>query len=831
MRWLLSILCCLLVSFSFAQKKNASVSGIVIDDNDNPVSGVSITILGRQAGVVSADSGTFTITVPAEKAIALVFSHAAYYNAQRNFYLSPGEKDSIVVKLVPNSKLLPEVTVKEERERKEISLVKINPKIAVTLPSTIGGVEGMIKTLVGSNNELTSQYSVRGGNYDENIIYINDFEVYRPYLVSSGQQEGLSLINPEMTRNVNFYTGGFQSKYGDRMSSVLDIQYKKPQRFRGSFYAGLLEQGLALEGTAKQKKISYIVAARNRNNNNLLSNQPTVGSYIPGASDIQGNIGYFINNKLQLELLGIASSSRFTFYPESVQKTAAVFSPLFAASLGLDIYFTGREKDQYNTSLLGISLSQTVSKKLKFKWMLSRFTDREKENVDIGADYLFGDRDFDQGSSTFGQIINPLGAGYYLNYARNELKINVWSVAHKGSYDAGKHFIQWGQNAELAKMVDVLRQFEYRDSAGYSLPLNSAKIYNSIHSNADIDVKKWSGYVQDNISLTAGKTSISLQGGIRYHYNTLNRELLISPRAQASFIPTWKKDVVFKIAGGLYHQPPFYREIRNLNGIINTGIKGQKSMQLVGGMDYNFMGWGNRPFRFTTEAYFKKMWNVIPYDIDNVKISYLGHNDAKAYAAGVEMRLYGELVKDAESWVSLSFMRTRENLDNDFYYNYLNAAGEVITAASSDRIAVDSSKVDVGWLRRPSDRLITFAAYIEDYLTTNKNLKLHLNLMYGTNMPYNITNSVRYRNGLEIPPYMRVDLGFSALLLNERSLRRSHSPFRGFENIWLSAEVFNIIDRRNTISFQMVRDFSNTNYAIPNRLTPRLVNLKLLARF
>ena len=272
---------------------------------------------------------------------------------------------------------------------------------------------------MGSNNELTSQYNVRGGNYDENLIYINDFEIYRPYLVSSGQQEGLSLINPAMTKNINFYTGGFQSKYGDKMSSVLDIQYKKPTSFGGNVYLSILEQGLQLEGSSKNGKLSYLTGLRNKSNRNLLSNQPTTGSYIPSASDAQGLLSYKISEKIQVELLGIISASRFTFFPESVKKTTSVFSPFFTANLGLDVFFEGQEKDNYTSSLIGLSVLQSINKKTKLKWMLSRFTDKEKENRDIGGAYLFGDRDFDNASPTFGQITNPLGAGYTQNYARN----------------------------------------------------------------------------------------------------------------------------------------------------------------------------------------------------------------------------------------------------------------------------------------------------------------------------------------------------------------------------------------------------------------------------
>ena len=833
MRFLVVLFFCLLSITAAAQTKNATVTGKITDENDVPLNNVSIIILGKNSGITSTDSGTFSIKVAAQKSLALVFSYAGFISQQRNFFLSNDEKETILIRMKQNGKILETVTVGDERERKETGLIKINPKTALTLPSTIGGIEGLIKTLVGSNNELTSQYNVRGGNYDENIIYINDFEIYRPYLVSNGQQEGLSLINPEMVKNVNFYTGGFQSKYGDKMSSVLDIQYKKPVSFGGSAYVSLLEQGFQLEGTSRKKKFSYLAGVRNKSNRNLLSNQPATGAYIPSASDAQGFFTYKLSDKIQLELLGIISTSRFTFYPESVKKTSSVFSPFFTANLGLDVFFEGQEKDAYTSSLLGFSVLQAVNKKTKLKWMLSRFKDAEKENADIAGAYLFGDRDFDNSSATFGQIVNPLGAGYYQNYNRNLLNIEVYNASHKGSYEAKDNFIQWGLSAEQTNIRDKLSQFEYRDSAGYSLPYipGTLNLYNVQNSTADLSIQKYSGYLQDNIRLSKSKTDITLQAGLRFNYNSLNQQFLLSPRAQLSLKPYWKKDMVFKIAAGVYDQPPFYRELRKDDGSLNTAIKAQKSIQLVTGMDYNFKGPGNRLLRFTTEAYYKSMNDVIPYDIDNVKIRYLGSNNAKAYATGIEFRLFGELVKDAESRLSVGFMRTKENLDNDHFYNYKNAAGEIINANTIDQTPTDSIKNEVGYLRRPTDRLITVGLYLEDYLPTNKNFKVYLNAIYGSNMSYNVPGSVKYRNGLIIAPYIRVDMGFSALLLSEKSYRRSHSPFRKFENIWASLEVFNLINRENTISYQLIKDFSNTVYALPNRLTPRLVNLKIVGRF
>ncbi|HTE23993.1 TonB-dependent receptor [Flavitalea sp.] len=807
-----------------AQKKQAYISGKVVDVNENPLSKVSVSLLGKQTGVATSDSGTFTITVPVDKAIALVFSSTGFKTEQRNFLLNAGEKEFVTVRMEPGVTSLDSVVVTDQRQRREAGLVVLNPKNAINIPSPTGGIEGLIKVIVGSNNELSSQYSVRGGSYDENLIYVNDFEVFRPYLVRSGQQEGLSFINPELTRNVNFYNGGYQAKYGDKLSSVLDIQYRKPKRFGGSAYIGLLEQGLHLEGSTKNNKFSYLVGLRNRSNRNLLSSQQTQGNYVPSSADLQAQLTYQLTNTSSIEFLGNISQTKFKLQPAFSQLTSSVFSPLYTANLGLDIYFEGREEDKYVTSMAGLAYSHQPNSKLRLKWMLSRFENDETESIDITGTYLFGDREFDKTQSDFGLITNPLGAGVNQNFSRNRLNIEVWNASHKGTLDKGNHYFQWGQSVDRQFINDRLNEWEFQDSAGYSLPYNPGQLNLNkvIKSEASLDLTRISGYVQDNISFN-DSSGLSLQAGVRYNYNTLNKELLISPRAGLAWKPfSWKRDVIFRLAGGSYQQPPFYRELRRYDGTVNTALKAQKSWQVTSGFDYNFRS-GNRPFRFTMEAYYKNLRNVVPYDVDNVRLRYYGENSAKAYATGLEMRLFGELVKDAESWVSLGFMRTREDIENDRYYDY---------TLDDNNVPVDSVQREGGWLRRPNDRLITFGMFLQDYLSTNKNFKVFLNFIYGSNLPYNIPNSVKYRNALIIEPYIRIDLGFSALLLDsEKSNRRSHNPFRNFENIWATLEVFNLIDRDNTISYMLIKDFSNTTYALPNRLTPRLLNIKLIARF
>ena len=833
MKFILSILFVLSNIVVLCQNNDAIINGQIKDENNRPIKNATISILGKNNGTFTNEDGFYLIKVPTDKSFALVFSHSGFFEFQKNFYFSKADSIHVDVVLKINSQLLDSVVITDNKERKENGLVKINAKDALILPSTSGGVEGLIKTLVGSNNELTSQYSVRGGNYDENIVYINDFEIYRPYLVSNGQQEGLSFINPSLVKNINFYTGGFQSKFGDKMSSVLDIQYKKPIKNEGAAYVSLLEQGVSYCLNDKANKSSIVFGFRNKSNKQLLSSQQTIGAYLPSAYDFQSLITYNLNSKNQFELLGIVSQSQFTYFPESVKKTSSVFSPLFTSSIGLDTYFEGQEKDDYHTSMLGATFIQSPTKSIKLKWLLSYFKDVENENYDIAGSYLFGDRDFDKSSSSFGEIINPLGAGTYLQFARNHLNIDAINFSHRGSYELKNHLILWGNTIEETKINDKVKSFEYQDSAGYSLPYQSdyLSLYNSINSKTNLTIQKYSGYIQDNIHLTKRNDEVTLQAGVRYNYNSLNNEFFISPRVQTSWKPFWKRDMIFRLSAGVYNQPPFYRELKKYDGSLNYNIKSQKSIQIVTGLDYQFVAFNNKPFRLTSEAYYKQMRDIIPYDIDNVKIKYLGNNNAKAYATGLEVRLFSELIKDAESWISVGLMSTKENLDNDYYTEYKNASGAIITSTTQDQVIKDSIVQSIGYLRRPSDRMITVGLFLQDYLATNKNFKVHINLLYGSNMPYNIPNSVKYRNGLTIDPYIRADIGFSARLLKEKSTRRSHDPFRNIDNIWASFEVFNIIDKANTISYQLIKDFANNIFALPNKLTPRLLNVKLISRF
>ncbi|HMP92935.1 MAG TPA: TonB-dependent receptor, partial [Phnomibacter sp.] len=619
------------------QGQNARISGKVENERGQPMSGVNITILGRQEGTTTNDSGRFSIPVKPNRSLALVFTYQGYQTQQRNFLLNANEEEQVYLRLMLGASTLQEVVVTNTPERRESGLVRINPKLAQQSPAPIMGIENLIKVLVGSNNELSSQYNVRGGSYDENLVYVNDFEIYRPFLIRSGQQEGLSFINPALARNVNFYNGGFQARYGDKMSSVLDVQYKRPTSLGGSAYVGLLEQGAHAEGSARGGKISFLAGARNRSLRNLLSSQQTKGNYLPSSADVQTLITWQPNNRWSFEWLTNLAKTQFTLEPQESQQTISVFTPLFSANLGLDVDFYGRETDTYTTLMTGLSATRQVNPYLKLKGMLSYFRNQEQERINIGGSYLFGDREFDKASADFGLIVNPLGAGVFLDYARNRLDVQVANATLRGVYDKNNHYLQFGSSLEQNRIADVLQEFNYQDSAGYSLPYQTGPLFISrtLQGGANLNITRLTGFIQDNLVFN-NLPGLTLQAGLRYNYNTLNQEFLLQPRAGVSFKPRrWKRDVIWKASAGLYHQPPFYREMRRFDGSVNTQLKAQRSAQLSAGADYAFKMLG-RPFRLSTEAYYKNMWQVVPYDIDNVRLRYFGENMAKAYAYGLE---------------------------------------------------------------------------------------------------------------------------------------------------------------------------------------------------
>jgi hypothetical protein len=640
-------------------------------------------------------------------------------------------------------------------------------------------------------------------------VYVNDFEIYRPFLVRAGQQEGLSFVNSDLVSNVNFSVGGFESQYGDKMSSVLDVSYKHPQQFSGSLMTSLLGANLHLEGASKNKKLTYLFGARQKSNQYLLQSQPTKGVYNPSFTDVQLLIDYKLNNNWTIEGIGNYARNRFTFFPETMVSSFGALNQAYQ----LDVFYQGSEFDQFDSRFGGISAAyHSDSSRFRIKFLASGFQTNEYETYDIAGEYLFGELQTDQSKANFGQIKTYLGTGLIQDFARNYLDVGVGDVGFRGSYEFKKNFntLLFGGNATFTNITDQLHEWERRDSAAFSQPydpynLNMAYFYNS---TANFVYQRFSGFVQDNIRFDTG-SKFTGNLGVRFNYSSLNNEMLISPRAQFAWTPDWDRDIIFKFASGLYQQPPFYREMRDLAGGINKELKAQKSMQFYAGMDYNFKVNG-KDFRITLEGYYKNLWDLDPYLYDNVRIRYTGKNDAVGKIYGGEVRIYGDLVKDATSWVSIGLMKGTQRI--------------------TDSASIPGYK---NYFPLPSDQRFMLGMYFEDYLRHNKNFKVHINMMYATGLPVGPPNGHLYQDVLRLPDYKRVDIGFSALLLDaERHNHPAHSYFNYIHSLWASLEVFNLLSIQNTLSYTWIQDdSSNKTFAVPNRLTSRLLNLKLLFMF
>ena len=817
-KYLILLLMVVVPTTLFSQKSVGTIKGSVLDADNNPLPGVSIGIKGTSFGTKTNQNGAYSLVIPANKNVAISFSSVGFESRAFTKRVRPNQTIGLTVSLKRKIIKKGKVIIKGKTNRTQAGMIEIDPKEAELMPTLNNSIEDMLKIFVGSRNEMTSQYSVRGGNYDENLVYINDFEVYRPFLVRSGQQEGLSIINPDLTSGVAFSTGGFQSKYGDKMSSVLDITYKKPKEFAGSAQLSLLGVNAHLEGIGLRDKMTYLIGIRQKSNQYLLQAQQQQGVYNPTFTDIQTFVNYKFNDRWQSDIFLNYARNRFDFMPESSVQSFGQINQAFQ----LRMFYEGAETDKFDSRYGGISFTNTPNDKLQLKFLASGFQTREQETFDIIGEYLLGEIETDLGKDNFGQLKFAIGTGVIHEYARNYLDINVGNIGHKGAYDAGKHFVQWGANAELVNISDDLHEWERRDSAGYSQPFSDSvlEISQFFRSSQNFNYQRFTAYVQDNIAFDS--IGMIFTAGLRANYNQLNNEFLLSPRLQLSYRPkNWKNDFVFRGATGIYNQPPFYREMRDLNGNVNKNLRAQKSYHALAGFDYNFKGLGSRPFKLTGEFYYKNMWDLVPYEFDNVRIRYFGDNLAKGYAYGSEFRLYGDLVKDAESWVSIGFMKTEEDISNDLVVIPSQVTGE------------DSTTFAPGYIPRPTDSRLNFGLFFSDYLPRNENFKFHLSGLYSTGLPFGPPDQSRYADTLRAPSYRRVDVGFSALLLDGMKKNRPHySFFKNFKSIWLSVEVFNLLAIRNTISYQWIQDqTSRRTYAVPNRLTSRLLNARLIVKF
>ena len=786
------------------------VFGTVQDDQGKGIADAAV--VSGEMGVSSGYSGTYELRLRRDVPFWIYFSHVSYPSDSVLIDPSKGRRQEInpVLELMAN--LIPEVDVADESERYD-EVVRLDAKDVAQLPGPAQTVEGLIKTLPGvsSNNEFSSQYSVRGGNFDENLVYINDIEVYRPFLVRAGQQEGLSFINPDMVQSIEFSAGGFEARYGDKMSSVLDITYKKPTEFSTSVMLSLLGGSLAVGGITDDKKFSFLTGARYRTNQILVGSLDTEADYRPRYTDIQAYLNYEIKPRWNLSLLTTYSRNLFQTVPETRQTEFGTISE----ALRLTVFFDGQEITQYETFLGALSLDHQISDQTRIRFIASGFLTDEQEYFDILGQYRLSELDNDLGSEDFGEEKFERGVGGFLDHARNLLQAQVFTFTHKGehrSVDGDQRWF-WGAKAQTEYIDDVLKEWNLIDSAGYSLPQapgDQVLLFESIDAANTLNSWRFQTYGQYRTLWKNKKNeTFTFNGGLRLHYWTVNRQLLVSPRASISYKPKWEKDMVFRFASGIYYQSPFYREIRDYYGEVNEGVRAQRSIHFVLANDYQFKAF-NRPFKFTTELYYKSLTDLVPYYIDNVRIRYSAENNAVGYAVGADFRINGEFVPGIESWASMSVMTIREDILDDFF------------------IDDNGNRVEPGYIPRPTDQRVTFNIFFQDYLPNDPTLKVNLNLVYGSGLPFGAPQSERYQQTARIPAYRRVDIGFTKTLVSSERQFES-GIFSPFKSLVIGVEVFNLLGIRNTVSYLWVQDVSGRPYAVPNYLTNRLLNVKIIA--
>jgi hypothetical protein len=838
------ILLAFLLSSSAAFSQTATVYGRVTDASDEqPVELVSVFVKGTGKAVSTDENGKFAIQVTANQKVALTFRRVAYQEATADVLpLQPGARYNLDVALAPSKSNL-EVVISGRRLDDGGMIKEKNLADLKLLPSTTGNLESVLPhialgTNTGTGGELSSQYQVRGGNYDENLVYVNDFEIYRPQLIRAGQQEGLTFPNIDLVRDLSFSSGGFQAKYGDKLSSVLDVKYKRPDSLRASASASLLGASAHLEGSWKPRKTGfrafrYLLGARYKTTRTLLGSLDVEGEYVPNFTDVQAYLTYDLNRDWQIGAIGNFNQSKYFFRPQSLARAFG----LIDYALQLRTAFEGQEVDDFTQAMGGLSLTYLPDRErnpLYHKLLSSIWGSQENERFDILGYYILGELEESLGSDNFGEITNILGTGTQHTWVRNYLNAQVRNLEYKGGIEIQRdrsdqnlvrsHFLQWSAKWQNEQIQDKINEWERLDSALYSLPYDTLALFvrRVLKTKNTLASDRFSASFQDTWTWKKdGLRELQIIAGLRGQYWTLNGEYFVTPRAQIQYKPlNIKRDLSYRLGGGLYYQPAFYREMRRLDGTVNTELQAQKSAHIVGGFTWDFL-WGKRrpvKMRLITEAYYKQMWDLVSFDIDNVRIRYTGTNDSRGYATGFDIRLNGEFVKGAESWVNFSMLRTRESLDG-----------------VQHRIRKVGSRegTDVADVPRPTDRLFTFSTFFQDYLRSNKNVRMHLNFTVGSGLPFGVPdNNIVYRNTYRFAPYHRVDIGFGFQLWKQQwRSRKPRHILRFTRSTWASLEVFNLLKVANEASNVWIKTIENTQYAIPNYLTGRRLNLRVRMDF
>lgn len=773
------------------QAQTFTLHGRVTDENSQPIEFASVACLQQGKMTMTSLKGEFNLQLHSADSVVIRFSMIGY-RAKTKVLRKPRGKQSLQIVLHSSDNTLEGVTVTDTR-RQTSQTQEIKKEDLKSLPSTSGNaVEELIQSQAGvsTHNELSSQYNVRGGSFDENSVYINNVEIFRPFLVRSGQQEGISVINPDMVEKIGFSTGGYEARYGDKMSSALDITYKYPKKFEASVSASLL--GASAYIGVSNKKMSWSNGLRYKTTKFLLGSMDTKGEYSPNFIDYQTYFTYTPNQRWNITLLGNISDNHYNFTPSDRETSFGTMESVKA----FKVYFDGQEKDVFRTYFGSLNITRNFGENTKLSLIASAFHTKEQETYDIQGQYWL----------TQTETSENLGVGTYFQHARNYLKAHVESVKLLFQSKMKKHNIEGAFTFKNEHIDENSVEYEMRDSSGYSIPHtpDELNLIYSMRARNVLDAKRIEAYLQDTyrFSTSEDRTLFTLNYGLRFSHWSYTKETIVSPRLSLGIIPSFNQNMTIRLATGLYYQAPFFKEIRDtttVNGItyanLNSKAKSQRSIHFIGGFDYRF-SINNRPYKFTAEAYYKALGNLVPYSVSNMKVVYYGNNECNGHAAGIDMKLYGEFVPGTDSWVSLSIMNTNMKLN-----------GKSIPLPTDQRFAVN--------------------LFFTDYFPGTKRWKMSLKLAYADGLPFSAPHQELETNVFRAPAYKRADIGLNYLVLNNEG----KSGSKALKKIWLGLECLNLLGINNVNSYYWITDVTNQQYAVPNFLTGRQINARVTLDF
>ena len=830
-KWFVLLLLLSVSSVVMCQGHSVRVFGYVLDTDNRGVDLTNVYVEENTTiGTTTNQNGYYEFFVEIEDTVTLVYSMIGYETIRQQLY-TPRNVIGVNVVLPTNEEMLNEITVRGI-QRQTNTMDRVDIGAARLMPdATGGGIESLLITFAGvsQNNEMSSQYNVRGGSYDENSVYVNGIEVHRPLLIRSGQQEGLSFVNPDMVENVDFSSGGFDAKYGDKMSSVLDIRYKRPSKLESRVSMSLLGASSYVGwGDSTQ---SHMHGIRYKTSRYLLGTMDTKGEYKPNFIDYQTQMTWKLGERLKVRgersskwditLLGNFSQNSYLFSPDSSRTAEGTMQQAIEKT----IYFEGQEKDMFRTAFAALKIGHQLRNDLRLGLDLSGFYTHETETFDIRSEYILSEKPMnmngDQGSdsgdrgsgigdreSDIGDREGVLGTGVFHEHARNTLQAGMITLAHSGEWKSGENNLQWGVSGQVEIIKDYISEWEWRDSMGYSMPNldHEMALYYALKGTSSMFNTRVQAYVQDSYRWFTNNGDVLLTGGVRLNWWSFTNEVLPSPRLSVTWLPGWKRDFTFRVATGLYYQAPFYKELRQVvqdegavNRInLNKELRAQRSWQLVLGTDYYFRAWG-RPFKFTAEAYGKLIDRMESYTVDNVRVRYSGVNDSEGYTIGLDMKLMGELVPGADSWISFSTMRSRMRFVDDQY--------------------------DLGWIPTPQEQRYNLTMYFQDYLPQLPQYKVHLKFIYSEGMPYGYPRNEKLRYIGHMQDYQRIDIGASRVFsaATDNWMKKA----KHVDSWSIQLEVFNLIGKPNVNSYYWTTDAKGQQWRTKNTLTGRMFNLKV----